>query len=192
MPIGTLMKNTARQSRALVSRPPKSTPAAMPMLAMVPQMARAVARCRPAYVVITIDRAAGVSIAAPAPWAPRARTSVSAESARPLTRDAPVKSIAPMRNIRAAVEEVGHPAPEQQQAAAEQHVGADRPLVVGRAEVQVRADARQGDVHDADVEDDHELGGEHEAEHRPRTARLLLVGGVRRRRRVDCVGHEDS
>ena len=72
MPIGTLMKKTARQSRTLVSRPPKSTPAAMPMLAMVPQTARAVARWRPAYVVITIDSAAGVSIAAPAPWAPRA------------------------------------------------------------------------------------------------------------------------
>ena len=49
------MKNTARQSNALVSMPPKSTPAAMPMLATVPQTARAVARCRPAYVVMTID-----------------------------------------------------------------------------------------------------------------------------------------
>ena len=94
------MKNTARQSRTLVSRPPKSTPAAMPMLAMVPQTARAVARWRPVYVVITIDMAAGVSIAAPAPWAPRATTRVSAESARPLTSEAPVKRVTPMRNIR--------------------------------------------------------------------------------------------
>ena len=94
------MKNTARQSKTLVSRPPKSTPAAMPMLAMVPQTARAAARWRPAYVVITIDMAAGVSSAAPAPWAPRARTSVSAESASPLTSEAPVKRIAPIRNIR--------------------------------------------------------------------------------------------
>ena len=125
------MKNTARQSNALVRMPPKSTPAAMPMLATVPQMARAVARWR-AGVRRHHDRhRRGVSIAAPAPWAPRARTSVSAESARPLTSEAPVKTAEPDEEHPAPVEQVGHPAAEQQQAAAEQHVGADRPLVVG-------------------------------------------------------------
>ena len=46
-PIGTLMKNTARQPSALVSAPPKSTPAAMPRLPTVPQTASAVCRCLP-------------------------------------------------------------------------------------------------------------------------------------------------
>ena len=48
IPIGTLMKNTARHPSALVSAPPNSTPAAMPVLPMAPQTARAVCRCRPA------------------------------------------------------------------------------------------------------------------------------------------------
>ena len=47
-PIGTLMKKTARQPSALVSAPPKSTPAAMPRLPTVPQTASAVCRCLPA------------------------------------------------------------------------------------------------------------------------------------------------
>jgi hypothetical protein len=47
-PIGTLIKNTARQPSALVSAPPKSTPAAMPRLPTVPHTLRAVCRCLPA------------------------------------------------------------------------------------------------------------------------------------------------
>ncbi len=92
----------------------------------------------------------------------------------------------------APVEQVGHPAPEQQQASAEQHVGADRPLVGRGGQVQVGADAGQRHVHDADVEHDHELGGQHQAEHRPRTT-LAVVSGLRRvGARVGGGGHETS
>ena len=75
------------------------------------------------------------------------------------------------------------------QPAGEQHVGADRPLVVRRRQVEGVADGRQRDVHHRDVEDDHELGGDHQREDRPRTADLgRLVGGGWTGGRFDGVG----
>ena len=56
-----------------------------------------------------------------------------------------------------AAEEVGGAAAEQQEARERQRVGVDDPLQVDRREAQVGADRRQRDVHDGDVEDDHEL-----------------------------------
>jgi hypothetical protein len=65
-------------------------------------------------------------------------------------------------------------AAEQQQAAEDQRVGGDRPADRGAAEVQVAGQARQGDVHGSDVEDDHQLGDQ---EHRQKPLRRLgLVG----------------
>ena len=78
----------------------------------------------------------------------------------------------------AAVEQVGHPATEQQEPAAEQDVGAHRPLVVARRQVQVGGDAWQRDVHDADVEHDHDLRREHQGEDGPGPARRVGVCGV--------------
>jgi hypothetical protein len=98
MPMGTLMKKTARHPAALVSRPPNRTPAAMPLLAIAPQTDRASWRCRPLYVVMTIAMAAGVSIAAPTPCTPRETTSVLASLATPLASDASVKALRPVRN----------------------------------------------------------------------------------------------
>ena len=79
----------------------------------------------------------------------------------------------------AAVEEVGEPAAEEQQAAGEQDVGGDDPLVVAAGERQGLPDGREGDVHDGDVEDDHELGHQHQAEDGPGTPGLGLGFVVR-------------
>jgi len=98
--MGTLMKKTARQPRALVSAPPSSTPAAMPRLPTVPQTASALCRCRPAYAVMMIDSAAGVSSAAPAPCAARATISSIGLCASPLASEAVVNSPTPARNAR--------------------------------------------------------------------------------------------
>ena len=92
----------------------------------------------------------------------------------------------------AAVEEVGEPAAEQQQAAGEQDVGGDDPLVVAAGERQRLPDGGQGDVHDGDVEDDHELGHQHQAEDGPRAPRLgfsslmVCLVGVVSAVRVSC------
>ena len=62
-----------------------------------------------------------------------------------------------------APEEVGRATAEEQEAAEEQRVGADDPLQVLLREAEVGLDRGQSDVHDRDVEHDHEL---HRAEER--------------------------
>ena len=62
----------------------------------------------------------------------------------------------------AAAEQVARPAAEQQQAAERERVGVDDPLEAVGGEPEIGLDRGQGDVHDRDVEDDHELrDGEH-------------------------------
>ncbi len=134
-----------------------------------------------------IDSAAGVSSAAPAPWAPRETMSAAADEAVALTSDAIVNSRQTGQEHGAPVEQVGEAAAEEQQSAAEKDVGTDRPLVVAAGEVEGLADAGQRDVHHADVEDDDELGHEHHAENGPGSAGLLSVLFVRGLYRAGCV-----
>jgi len=56
-----------------------------------------------------------------------------------------------------AAEQIGGAPAEHEQAAEGQCVGVDDPLEAGRGEAEAVADLRQRDVHDRDVEDDHEL-----------------------------------
>src|SRR6266545_111961 len=73
---GTLTNSTQRQPGPSVRRPPKSTPAAPPMPETAAQTPRAVLRSRvDRKVLVSVDSAAGESIAAPSPWAKRAPTS---------------------------------------------------------------------------------------------------------------------
>jgi hypothetical protein len=64
-------------------------------------------------------------------------------------------------------EKIGGTTAEQKEASEEQRVGADYPLEVLLGEAQVRLDRRQGDVHDRDVQDDHELHGGEQRERPP-------------------------
>ena len=82
--------------------------------------------------------------------------------------------------------QVGGPAAQQQEARECQRVGVDHPLEVGGREAEVAADRGQRDVHDRDVEDDHELRGaaQHEGPelsavggHWLRTQRYKRLGG---------------
>jgi hypothetical protein len=67
----------------------------------------------------------------------------------------------------APADEVGHAAPEQQEAAEEEGVGADDPLEVLLREPEVGLDGGQRHVHDRDVEHDHELHREEERKSEP-------------------------
>ncbi len=69
-------------------------------------------------------------------------------------------------------EQVGQPAAEEKRPAEENGVGGDHPLEALLAEVQVGLDRRQRDVHDGDVEHDHELGGHDEGEDEPALTRI--------------------
>ncbi len=67
----------------------------------------------------------------------------------------------------APAEQVGHPPAEQERAAEEDRVGGDDPLQALLGEVQVGLDRGEGDVHDRDVQNDHELGGDDERQREP-------------------------
>ena len=64
-------------------------------------------------------------------------------------------------------EQIGRPAAQQEEAAEDERVRADDPLQVLLREPEVGLDGRQRDVHDRDVEDDHELHREDEPECEP-------------------------
>jgi len=57
-------------------------------------------------------------------------------------------------------EQVCDPSTQEEHAAEEDRVGGHDPLQALLAEVQVGLDRRQRDVHDRDIEDDHELRGD--------------------------------
>ena len=118
------------------------------------------ARCRSRAerkVVVSVDSAAGESIAAPMPCAKRAPTS----------SELGVGEAAGQRRAReddqagdeheAAAEQVGHPAAEQEEAAVGEDVAVDDPLQALLAEAEVGLDRGQRDVEDRRVEHVHEL-----------------------------------
>ena len=72
----------------------------------------------------------------------------------------------PDREDHPAPEHVGERAGGQQQRGQRQRVGVDHPLQVGEARVQARLDPRQRDVHDRDVEQQHE-GRDADRDQRP-------------------------
>jgi hypothetical protein len=76
-------------------------------------------------------------------------------------------------------EEVGGTAAEEQESAEDERVRADHPLQVLLRESEVGLNRRQGDVHDRDVEHDHELD---DAEKRQRPPLPF-------RRRTHCLRH---
>ena len=65
---------------------------------------------------------------------------------------------------------VGGAAAEQEEPAEHEGVGADHPLEVALGEAEVDLDGGERDVHDRDVEDDHELDHAQEREGQPLAA----------------------
>jgi hypothetical protein len=84
-----------------VSGPPIRKPAVPPIPPREPQMPSALLRSAPSSkVVITIESAVGVMIAAPAPWMARAEISAAGLQASAHNSDAAVKSPSPTMNTR--------------------------------------------------------------------------------------------
>ena len=84
----------------------------------------------------------------------------------------------PRHEDAAPAEDVGQAAAEQEEPPEHERVGADDPLQVLLREVEVGLDRRQRDVHDRDVENDHEL---HHAEQRECVPPSPIVGLCGRR-----------
>ncbi len=153
--------------------PPSSTPAAAPKPPTAPQTPSAMLRSRPSRkVVMRIERAAGEMIAAPRPCSARAPIRDASFHATPATSEPSANTTRPAMNIRRRPSRSASAAAEQQEAAEDERVGADHPLEVLLREAEVDLDRRQGDVHDRDVEDDHEL---HDAQDRERPPLAIIA-----------------
>src|SRR5215469_8845588 len=90
-----------RQERYWVSSPPSSSPTAPPAPAIAPYTPNALPRSAGSVnVTVSVDSAAGASIAPNAPCAPRPITSIANPVAAPPRADAPAKPTRPIINIR--------------------------------------------------------------------------------------------
>ena len=130
---------------------------------MPPQMPSALLRSAPSSnMFITIDSAAGSTIAAPIPWTPAHRDQERVGGREPAGERGGGEHAEPDHEHAAAPEQVGGAPAEQQEAAEGEAVGGDDPLQVRLREVELAADRRQRDVDDREVDDRHEVGhGQH-------------------------------
>ena len=101
MPTGTFTKKIHSQDRRSVRIPPISTPAAAPSPPTAPQAPSAMLRSRPSRnVVVRMDSAEGVIVAAPSPWSARAAISDSSLHASPQRSEPTEKMTRPAMNTR--------------------------------------------------------------------------------------------
>ena len=168
MPTGMFTKKIHSQLSRSVRTPPSRTPATAPNAPTAPQAPSAAFRSLPsAKVVVRIDSAAGVMIAAPSPWKARAAIRAPSLQATPGDERGGGEEDDADEEEPAPAEEVSRTPTQQQEAAEEERVGADHPLQVLLGEAQVGLNRGQGHVHDRDVEHDHELHQEEQCEPEP-------------------------
>ena len=98
---GTLMKKIHSQPSPSVIGPPTSQAAVAPMPPIAAQMPSALLRSAPSSnVVVTIDSAVGVMIAAATPWTTRAAINAATDPANPHASEASANSTVPTMNTR--------------------------------------------------------------------------------------------
>ena len=95
-------------------------------------------------------------IAPPMPCTPRARIRKSGSSAAPQGAEASVNRTIPITNIRLRPNRSASDAGGEHARRERQRVGVDHPLQLGERRVERALDRRQRDVHDRDVEQQHE------------------------------------
>src|ERR1022692_2310419 len=192
MPIGTFTKKIHRQDRPEVRMPPSSGPIATARPVTAPQTPNATPRSLPRKASASSASDTANMIAPPTPCKARDSWSISVLTAKPHSTDAQVKTTSPTMYTR-----------RQQERRQRQGVGINDPLQVGETRLQRLLDIRQGDVHDRDVQQQHE-GAEAHRDQRPpfvtalagicaASAGLLALGGLTRPGQI-CVGfgHEGS
>ena len=98
---GTFTHSTHSQPSPSVRMPPSSTPTAPAEPATAPHAPSALLRSAPSLnSVVTIDSAAGETIAAPRPWAARAAISCPWVDAKPAASEEMATSASPAMNTR--------------------------------------------------------------------------------------------
>ena len=155
-PIGTLMKKIEDQPNASVRTPPSSGPTAAAEAIVAPQIPNAVPALAPVELLGDQRQPAGVhDRAADALARARDDQEQRARGQRAQERGQREQAEAD-REHELAAEQVGERAGGQQERGQGQRVGVDHPLDVREARVQIGRDLRQRDVHDRDVEQQHE------------------------------------
>ena len=153
--------------------PPASGPIATAAPIVAPQIPNAVPRSLPWNSCEISASAVANIIAPPIPWTPRAMIRKSASLASAAGERGDGEEDDAQQEDPLAAEEVGERAGGQDAGREGERVGVDHPLEVGERGVERPLDRRQGDVHDRDVQQQHESGRTHGHE-RPR---LPLHGG---------------
>ena len=155
-PIGMLTRKIQRHDSQEVSMPPASGPTATAAPIVAPQMPNAVPRSRPWN---SCDRRASAVAnisAPPRPWTPRAMIRNRGSFEAPQAAEATVKSTTPIRKSRLRPYRSAS-APAGQHAGREaERVRVHDPLEIGEIRLERPLDRGQRDVHDRDVEQEHE------------------------------------
>src|SRR6266508_3773316 len=139
MPMGTLTKKIHSQPANSVSTPPARTPIAAPEPAVAPG----------------------------SPCSARKAINMPEEVARPHASEKRAKAPRPtMKSQRLPRRSPTRP-PREQKAAERERVAADDPLEVLGGEIEVCLNRRKCDVHDRDVENDHQVGDSEDGEGLP-------------------------
>ncbi|MCQ0006771.1 hypothetical protein LUX73_20315 [Actinomadura madurae] len=149
----------------MTSTPPSTWPATAPPDSATASIPCARARAVPVKWIWMPDSTCGTISAPAAPWASRAATSAPVDGESPHPSDASVNAPSPSRNIRRCPRTSPQPgAGDEQDGVRERVAGNDQfEGAAGRPEVAV--DGGRGDVHDRDVDVDHELAGQQHREH---------------------------
>jgi|GEM_PF-2990507 len=100
MPMGTLTKNTSRQSTHPTRTPPSAGPVAAATAPVAPQMAVAVARCASGNSGSSRASDVGTTAAAPSACSTRAAISIPGFGASPHSAEASRNTTIPTRNNR--------------------------------------------------------------------------------------------
>ncbi len=125
---------------------------------MAPKMPKALPRSAGLVnVTVSVDSAAGASIAPNAPWIARPMSSIVKLLAAPPSAEASGEAHHAEDQHPLAADQVREPAADQQQSAEGQRVGGHHPLPVRVVEPQVMLGGRQRDVHHRGVKHHHQL-----------------------------------
>ena len=127
-----------------------------------------------------MDRLAGAISAAAMPCNARDAIKSIMSPARSPAAEATAKPTSPTRNS-APPEEVGGTPPEHQQPAERQGVAGHDPLRGVRRHAELRAERRQRDVDDAEVQDPDQLRGQDDPQGQPRQRAVSIASVLLRR-----------
>ena len=165
--IGMLTKKIQRHDRPLVSTPPSTGPIATATPVVAPKTPNAVPRSLPLKALASSARAVANIAAPPMPWKAREMVRKKMSCAEPQAIEPSVKTHGADDEDAPAAVEVRERSRGEQQGGQAERVGVDHPLQVGERRVELGLDVGQRDVHDRDVEQQHEHAGAHGGERPP-------------------------